>query len=46
MPVLGERPDALALALDDQATAVGFNLVDPVRTGRDRSSALRDTGLE
>jgi hypothetical protein len=46
MPVLGEQPDALAPALDDHAIAVVFNLVDLVRTGRDRSSALRDTGLE
>jgi hypothetical protein len=46
VPVEGEQPHALALALDDQPVAVVLDLVDPVRTGRDRRSAGRDAGLE
>jgi len=44
--VAGEQPHALALALDDQAIAVVFDFVEPVRPGGDFGSAGRDARFE
>ena len=42
----GEQAHALAVALDDQAVAVVFDLVQPVVTGGDLGPTGRDAGLE
>ena len=46
MTVSGEQPDALVLALDDQAIAVVFDFVDPIPAGGDFGPAGRDAGFE
>jgi hypothetical protein len=39
-----KQPDALALPLDDQAVAVVFDFVKPIRAGRNFSAARRMRG--
>jgi hypothetical protein len=41
-----EQPNSSALALDDQAIAVMLDFVNPVRAGRNLSSARWDTRFE
>ena len=42
----GEQPDALAIALDDQAIAVALDFVKLVRPVKHRGTARRDARVE
>ena len=44
--VAGEQPNALAVALNDQAIAVVLDLVNPFRPVRNLGAAGRNAGLE
>src|SRR5450631_3237386 len=46
MAVAGKQPDALAIALHDQAIAVVLDLMNPVRAGRYLGGARRNAGFE
>src|SRR4051794_11493313 len=44
MAIAGKQPSALALALDDDAIAVIFDFVNPVRSGRDLGAPTSNAG--
>jgi hypothetical protein len=46
VPVAGEESHPLVLALDDQAIAIVFDFVNPIRAGRDLGAAGRNVGVE
>jgi hypothetical protein len=46
VPVACQQPDAIAITVNDQAKAVIFDFVNPLRTSRHLGAASRDGGLE